>query len=171
MPVSLSRAAFWPVHSHLTRERTRFAPDAVSFVGFITTSAQLLPSPHAYTVQYRGFVPPPHTIYFTATTELMQRGVTSSSSIDVVGLVGGAGSERATAQHPSFTGSADELSSFAASTNKMKRVSSMPVISDKSAGPEPGSQEMRDAFFVKQDAVNFNASYGTPVREVRTLAS
>ena len=26
---------------------------------------------------------------------------------------------------------------------------------------------MRDMFFVRQDNINFNASYGTPVREVR----
>jgi hypothetical protein len=26
---------------------------------------------------------------------------------------------------------------------------------------------MRDMFFVRQDNVNFNASYGTPVKEVR----
>ena len=30
----------------------------------------------------------------------------------------------------------------------------------------PGSAEMRNHFFLKQDALNFNASYGTPVREV-----
>lgn len=48
----------------------------------------------------------------------------------------------------------------------MKRVSSLPVMSLQSGGPAPGSQEMRDMFFVRQDAVNFNASYGTPVREV-----
>ena len=33
--------------------------------------------------------------------------------------------------------------------------------------PMPGSAEMRKHFFLKQEALNFNASYGTPVREVR----
>ena len=34
----------------------------------------------------------------------------------------------------------------------------------------PARVEMRDLFFVRPDVVNFNASYGTPVREVRTAA-
>ena len=52
----------------------------------------------------------------------------------------------------------------------MKRVSSTPSFStpSPSSTPAPGSQGMRDMFFVRQDNINFNASYGTPVKEVST---
>ena len=49
----------------------------------------------------------------------------------------------------------------------IQRVKSTPELGVHATGPAPGSKEMRDMFFVRQDAVNFNASYGTPVREVR----
>ena len=43
-----------------------------------------------------------------------------------------------------------------------------PAAPDRVRDPAPGTREMRDLFFVRPDVVNFNASYGTPVREVRT---
>jgi hypothetical protein len=49
----------------------------------------------------------------------------------------------------------------------MKRVASTPTLNTKTTTPAPGSQGIRDMFFVRQDNVNFNASYGTPVKEVR----
>ena len=49
----------------------------------------------------------------------------------------------------------------------MKRVASTPSLQARASTPAPGSQGMRDMFFVRQDNINFNASYGTPVREVR----
>ena len=49
----------------------------------------------------------------------------------------------------------------------MKRVASTPSLQARTSMPAPGSQSMRDMFFVRQDNINFNASYGTPVREVR----
>jgi len=53
----------------------------------------------------------------------------------------------------------------------MKRVASTPSLQARASTPAPGSQGMRDMFFVRQDNINFNASYGTPVREVRPLAN
>ena len=53
----------------------------------------------------------------------------------------------------------------------MKRVASTPSLQARTSMPAPGSQSMRDMFFVRQDNINFNASYGTPVREVRPLAT
>ena len=47
----------------------------------------------------------------------------------------------------------------------MKRVASTPSLQARASTPAPGSQGMRDMFFVRQDNINFNASYGTPVRE------
>ena len=44
-----------------------------------------------------------------------------------------------------------------------------PAAPDRVRDPAPGTREMRDLFFVRPDVVNFNASYGTPVREVRTV--
>ena len=43
-----------------------------------------------------------------------------------------------------------------------------PAAPNRVRDPAPGTREMRDLFFVRPDVVNFNASYGTPVREVRT---
>jgi hypothetical protein len=46
-----------------------------------------------------------------------------------------------------------------------------PAAPDRARDPAPGTREMRDLFFVRPDVINFNASYGTPVREVRTATS
>ena len=46
-----------------------------------------------------------------------------------------------------------------------------PAAQDRVRDPAPGTREMRDLFFVRPDVVNFNASYGTPVREVRTATA
>ena len=75
-----------------------------------------------------------------------------------------------------FTGSVRVDSSASASKppepsgaggSPMKRVASTPSLQARASTPAPGSQGMRDMFFVRQDNINFNASYGTPVREVR----
>jgi hypothetical protein len=49
----------------------------------------------------------------------------------------------------------------------MKRAASVPCFEAVRGGPAPGSSEMKELFFVRPDTRNFNASYGTPPREVR----
>lgn len=110
----------------------------------------------------------------SAAAAFMSRDKCYASSANLVGMGGGGDF---TTDATSFSGSeekevVDERPDFPSMQKQkhaslMKRVASTPVISTQSAGPAPGSQEMRDMFFVRQDAVNFNASYGTPVRQVR----
>ena len=53
--------------------------------------------------------------------------------------------------------------------SKASFIRQAPILSEVGFTSEkllPGSAEMRNHFFLKQDALNFNASYGTPVREV-----
>ena len=51
----------------------------------------------------------------------------------------------------------------------MLRSATMPDLLQGSGdeGPAPGTQGMKELFFVRQNSINFNASYGTPAREVR----
>ena len=49
----------------------------------------------------------------------------------------------------------------------MRRAASVPCFEAVPAGPAPGSPEMKELFFVRPHTTNFNASYGTPPREVR----
>ncbi len=49
----------------------------------------------------------------------------------------------------------------------LKRVYSLHVIPEAIPGPLLGSKSMRDLFFVRDDTINFSASYGTPVRQAR----
>ena len=52
------------------------------------------------------------------------------------------------------------------SSEGLKRVYSLHVFPEMPAGPVAGTRGVRDLFYIRKDALNFNASYGTPVRKV-----
>jgi hypothetical protein len=97
----------------------------------------------------------------------LTRDVTSSSFADLKQLVAARGAPFSGRVRVTPKDSSSEKPEPSQRGSPMKRAASTPSFPTHTSIPAPGSQGMRDMFFVRQDNVNFNASYGTPVREVR----
>lgn len=114
----------------------------------------------------RDATPAPATPPQNAST--ISRDTTSASFADLRQLIAKRGAPFTGRVRVDTSASASKpLEPSGAGGSPMKRVASTPSLQARASTPAPGSQGMRDMFFVRQDNINFNASYGTPVREVR----
>lgn len=96
--------------------------------------------------------------------ESLIHGNSTATSPDLTRAVG---DSQAMVSGPDTPAARENSDGHRNSPRKMPRVASSPALPTRATAPRPGSREMRDLFFVRPDAVNFNASYGTPAREVR----